>query len=170
MPCRRAGMVFLRLGNILASQEKKRQNDATKANCTRVSVAGFWKAFKMDFEDVLVSAEKKYQMIQSIYMHQHMNIEAGLERHTINLGDTGAFKASAISAALALTLALLVLIVLRASLRLFCLPWPLPLDLPPIHFDPPSPPSLFGCQRPFCWPCRLSRPLDLIGLEALPSF
>ena len=36
--------------------------------------------------------------------------------------DTGAFRASAISWAFALTLALLVRIVLKASLRLFCLP------------------------------------------------
>lgn len=40
----------------------------------------------------------------------------------MSLTDTGAFNASAISWAFALTLALLVRIVLKASLRLFCLP------------------------------------------------
>ena len=41
---------------------------------------------------------------------------------TISLGDTGAFSASAISCAFWLTLAFRVRIVLKASLRLFCLP------------------------------------------------
>ena len=57
----------MRLGNILASHEKKRQNDATNANCIRVRVAGLGNAFKIDFEEVFVKAEEKYQIIQSIY-------------------------------------------------------------------------------------------------------
>jgi hypothetical protein len=66
MPCRNAGIAFLRLGNSVASHEKKRQNDATNANCIRVRVAGLGKALRIDFEDVLVKAEEKYHTIHRI--------------------------------------------------------------------------------------------------------
>lgn len=38
----------------------------TNANCTTVRVTGFGRAFRMDFEDVLVTAEVKYQMRQRV--------------------------------------------------------------------------------------------------------
>lgn len=41
------------------------------------------------------------------------------------MGETGAFKASPISCTFTLTLAFLVLMVLKASVKLFCLPCPL---------------------------------------------
>jgi hypothetical protein len=67
---------------------------------------------------------------------------------TINLGETGAFRASDISCTLALTLALRVRIVLNASLKLFCLlcPFP-PVVCPFAQADLPSELSLRGCQR-----------------------
>jgi hypothetical protein len=38
----------------------------TNANCTAVRVTGFGRAFRMDFEDVFVTAEVKYQMRQRV--------------------------------------------------------------------------------------------------------
>jgi hypothetical protein len=67
IPYLRAGIVFLSAGNIVASHEKKRQKVATSRNWTRVRVAGFGKAFRIDFEEVLVRAEEKYHTMQSIY-------------------------------------------------------------------------------------------------------
>jgi hypothetical protein len=64
---------------------------------------------------------------------------------TINLGETGAFNAPATSCTLALTLALLVRIVLKASLKLFCLLCP-----PVFPFAHPGPFNalfLLGCHR-----------------------
>jgi hypothetical protein len=124
------------------------QKEATNANWIRVRVAGFGKALRMAFEEVLVRALDIYQMMQSIYIlnqHLYLYCEEGLR--TINLGETGAFKASPISCTLAVTLAFLVLIVLKASLKLFCL-----LCLPPVlgvplfHPDPLSILSLLDCH------------------------
>jgi hypothetical protein len=52
---------------MLASQEKRRQNEATKANWMRVRVAGLGKVLRIDFEDVLVKALDMNQAKQSIY-------------------------------------------------------------------------------------------------------
>jgi hypothetical protein len=66
MPCRKAGIAFLRAGTTVDSHEKKRQYDATNANWMRVSVAGFRKAFRIDFDEVFVNAEEKYHTRHSI--------------------------------------------------------------------------------------------------------
>jgi len=66
MPCFRAGIAFFSPGNLLASQEKRRQNDETNPNWISVRVAGFGKAMSMDFEDVFVNADERYQIMQSV--------------------------------------------------------------------------------------------------------
>lgn len=43
------------------------QNDDTKANWTRVRVAGLSKAVRIDFEDVFVNAEDQYHITHNIY-------------------------------------------------------------------------------------------------------
>ena len=63
-PCRNEGMCVLSVGKIEDSQEKKMQKPDTNANCIRVRVAGLRKALRIDFEEVLVRALEKYQMIQ----------------------------------------------------------------------------------------------------------
>lgn len=56
----------MRDGQTVESQEKKRQNDDTNPNWMRVSVAGLGKELRIDFEEVLVSALDKYQMMHRI--------------------------------------------------------------------------------------------------------
>lgn len=141
-------MCVLRAGKIVDSQEKKRHRKATKKNWMRVSVAGLGKAFRMDFEDVLVRALDMYHIMQRIYdfdQHWQIGVLKGVSR-TINLGETGAFKASEISCTLALTLALLVRIVLNASLKLFCLLCPA-VVCPFAQDDLPNELSLRGFHR-----------------------
>ncbi len=54
------------------SHEKRTQKNATKANCIKVRVAGFGKAFRMDLEEVFVRALEVYHIIQRVYSkHQH---------------------------------------------------------------------------------------------------
>jgi hypothetical protein len=65
--CLSAGIACCRAGNTEASHEKNRQNEATNPNCIRVRVAGFGKAFRMDFEEVFVRALDIYQTIQRIF-------------------------------------------------------------------------------------------------------
>lgn len=105
---------------MVESQEKKRQRKATKKNWMSVRVAGLGNALRMDFEDVFVKALDMYHIIQRIYDYQYWlsKREGGLR--TINLGDTGAFRASESSCTLALTLPFRVRIILRASLSDFC--------------------------------------------------
>lgn len=67
MPCFKAGIVVLSPGNVDASLEKKTQNEDTKANCMRVSVAGLGNVLRMVLEDVLVRALDIYQVMQRIY-------------------------------------------------------------------------------------------------------
>ena len=67
---------------------------------------------------------------------------------TINLGETGALRASEISWILALTLPFLDLIVLSASVKLFCLECPREPALDVCHHDELGDPvSLRDCQR-----------------------
>jgi hypothetical protein len=121
-------MAFFKAGKLLASAEKRRQYDATKPNCMSVRVAGFGKAIKMLFEEVLVRADERYQIMQSVYDHQHTVKFGGDDwGRTISFGDTGAFKAPAISCAFALTLPFRERMVLNASVKLFCLPCTLPV-------------------------------------------
>ena len=82
---------------------------------------------------------------------------------TMSLTDMGAFNASAISCALALTLPFLVLIVRIASLRLFCLPC---LDGPLLYpCDHVKRTSRFACHRSALG--VRSRPGNTCGLEVL---
>ncbi len=128
MPNLRAGMAFFKAGKLSASAEKRRQYVHTNPNCMSVRVAGFGKAIKMVFEDVFVRAEARYQTMQSVYDYQHTAKSGdGNWRLTISFGDTGAFRAPAISWALAVTLPFLERMVLNASVKLFCLPCTLPV-------------------------------------------
>lgn len=98
MPNLRAGMAFFMAGKLSASAEKRRQYEETNPNCMSVKVAGFGKAIKMVFEEVFVRAEDRYQTMQSVYDHQHTVRQRGDNwRPTISFGDTGAFRAPAIS-------------------------------------------------------------------------
>lgn len=66
MPFLSAGILLLNKGNTVDRYTSKRQDNGTNANCTIVRVTGFGRAFKMDFEDVFVTAEVMYQMRQRI--------------------------------------------------------------------------------------------------------
>ena len=82
----------------------------------------------MVFEEVFVRAEERYQIMQSVYDNQHTAKSGnGNWRPTISFGDTGAFRAPAISWAFALTLPFRERMVLNASVKLFCLPCTLPV-------------------------------------------
>jgi hypothetical protein len=121
-------MAFFIAGKRSASAEKRRQYVETKPNCMSVRVAGFGNAIKMVFEEVFVRAEEKYQIMQSVYDHQHtVKLGDGNWMPTISFGDTGAFRAPAISWALALTLPFRERMVRNASVKLFCLPCTLPV-------------------------------------------
>lgn len=146
--CLRAGIWLCSAGKTVANQEKKRQKLATKPNWISVRVAGFGKAIRIDFEEVFVRALEKYQMMQRIYILLADIYLCSWGSHTINLGDTGAFNAPPISCTFALILPLLVRNVLKASLKLFCLPCPPPvLACPFAQADPLNVLSLLGCQR-----------------------
>lgn len=67
MPFLSAGTAVFRRGKMRASHAKKRHQPETKANCMIVSVIGLGKALSIDFEEVLVKAELKYQMRQRIW-------------------------------------------------------------------------------------------------------
>ena len=51
---------------MVASHAMAMQSVETKANCTRVRVAGMLKALRIDFEEVLVKADDMYHAMQSI--------------------------------------------------------------------------------------------------------
>jgi hypothetical protein len=61
----RAGMAVRRRGKVDASQENSKQYEETKANWTRVSVAGLSKAVRIALDEVLVRADDQYHMTQS---------------------------------------------------------------------------------------------------------
>lgn len=63
---RRAVTFSRRMGNTVASQAEKMQREETKANCTRVRVAGMLKALRMDLDEVFVRAEDVYHSKQRI--------------------------------------------------------------------------------------------------------
>lgn len=83
---------------------------------------------------------------------------------TTNMGETGAFSASATSCTFALTLAFLVLIVLKASVKLFCLLCLPPVLACPFQAEPRSPLSLLGCHLS-ADADPLMKPFDLVGLD-----
>lgn len=64
MPFLRAGILVLRPGKRVARYAKKRHHPETKANCIMVRVIGFGKALRIDFDEVFVRAELKYQTRQ----------------------------------------------------------------------------------------------------------
>lgn len=95
-------------GKTIASHAITMHSDETKANCTRVSVAGLSKAIRIDLEDVLVRAEEVYHMRHRIYVVQRQvstwlgcveeRVRYGrVGRRTMSLGETGARRASASS-------------------------------------------------------------------------
>ena len=65
MPFFKAGIAICRRGNRRARDAKNRHHPETNANCIIVRVIGLGKALRMDLEEVLVSAELKYQIMQS---------------------------------------------------------------------------------------------------------
>ena len=67
MPCFNAGMAVLIEGYRWARYAKKTHQVDTKANWTSVRVIGLGKAFRIDFEEVLVRAELMYQTRQRTY-------------------------------------------------------------------------------------------------------
>jgi hypothetical protein len=67
MPFRRAGIAFFRDGKIVEQYTIKRHHIETNANCIRVRVIGFGSAVRIDFEEVLVTAEVIYQIRQKPY-------------------------------------------------------------------------------------------------------
>lgn len=65
--CLRTVNLVLRTGKMVASQARNMHSDETNANWMMVRVAGLSKAFKMDFDDVLVMAEDAYHITQRNY-------------------------------------------------------------------------------------------------------
>jgi hypothetical protein len=63
--CRSAGTAARSRGNVEASHEKSMQYDETKANWTRVKVAGLSKAVRIALDEVLVRADDPYHIMQS---------------------------------------------------------------------------------------------------------
>ena len=61
MPFFKAGILALRLGKSVDIYAKNRHHPETKANCMIVRVIGLGKALRIDFDEVLVKAELKYQ-------------------------------------------------------------------------------------------------------------
>ena len=58
--------MVLRGGYRCATYAKNKHHNETKANWTSVRVTGFGKALRIDFEDVFVSAELRYQTKHSV--------------------------------------------------------------------------------------------------------
>lgn len=67
MPFFKAGTRTFRLGNDIARNAKKRHHPETKANCMMVKVIGLGKVLRIDFDEVLVKAELKYQTRHRIW-------------------------------------------------------------------------------------------------------
>jgi hypothetical protein len=67
MPFFSAGIDLFRVGNIEARYARMRHHMETDANCTIVNVTGFGNAVRIDFEDVLVSADVMYHAMQSAW-------------------------------------------------------------------------------------------------------
>jgi hypothetical protein len=65
MPFLSAGTALLSAGNREARYAEKMHQKETKANCTIDRVIGFENAFRIDFEEVFVRAEVKYQTTNS---------------------------------------------------------------------------------------------------------
>lgn len=71
MGCFSAEMRIRKLGKTVASLANVIHSEDTKANCTRVRVAGMSKTLRMDLDEVLVRAEEVYHSRQRTYVAQH---------------------------------------------------------------------------------------------------
>src|SRR5690349_9225399 len=92
----RAVIVVRRDGKTLASHADRIHRNETKANWTRVRVAGISKALRMDLDEVLVRAEDVYHRRQRICQTESACSRREVQvEHTTSLGDTGARRASA---------------------------------------------------------------------------
>lgn len=122
IPYFKKGMVCFIRGYLLARAARSMHHPETNANCTRVRVMGFGSAVRMALDEVLEKMDVIYQIPHSVY--RALVDDRGTEPflHTMSLGESGAFRASASSWAFWLTLAFLPRMVLMASLKLFCLP------------------------------------------------
>lgn len=61
-PFLRAGILLLRDGITVERYTSTKHHIGTKANWIMVSVTGFGSAFRIDFDDVFVTAEVMYQI------------------------------------------------------------------------------------------------------------
>lgn len=96
MPCLRIGTLCRSLGITVDRYTSRRHQNDTNANWIMVNVIGIGRAFKIDFEDVLVSADVRYQIIQRPYTDISLASAALYpSKHTINRYETGARRASA---------------------------------------------------------------------------
>ena len=68
MPLRRAGIACFNPGKRDEQYVRSRHQNDTKANCMMVRVTGLGSAVNIDLEDVLVTADVMYQMIQRPYV------------------------------------------------------------------------------------------------------
>lgn len=64
MPLRRAGIAVFNPGNTDEQYVRSRHQNDTKANCMMVRVTGLGSVVNMDLEEVLVTADVMYQIIQ----------------------------------------------------------------------------------------------------------
>ena len=69
--CLRAVILVRKTGKRTASHAMKTHSDETKANWTRVSVAGLLKAMRIDFDEVFVRADEVYHSRHRICVVQH---------------------------------------------------------------------------------------------------
>lgn len=67
MPFRRAGIAVFREGKMAEQYVIRRHHRETNTNCIRVRVTGFGRALRIDFDDVLVTAEVIYQIRHKPY-------------------------------------------------------------------------------------------------------
>lgn len=126
MPFLRTGIAVRIRGYSRASQARNKHQDDTKANWITVSVIGLGNVMRIALEEVFDSTDVVYHTPQSSFRKYQPCLgwvcwsESALR--TTSFGESGAFKASAISCAFWLTLPPRVRIVVIASLKLFCLP------------------------------------------------
>lgn len=71
MGCFRAVILVRSTGNTTASLARLRHRADTKANWTRVNVAGISNALRMDLDEVLVRADDVYHNKHKIYVARH---------------------------------------------------------------------------------------------------
>lgn len=67
--CFKKGMATCSRGKVRARPAEMMHQAETKANCMMVKVTGFGYTVRIDFEDVFVRAELKYQTRQRTFSH-----------------------------------------------------------------------------------------------------